>query len=167
MTGACLTFGCYVARFSGGEVVVYFRWRQTTRKSTNMPRRSAAELAAPTVRGRPARLAPPPSLSTDARTAFLAIVGSVEPEHFKPVDAPLVCRLAVAQTWSQRAEAELERDRGVVDGKPSPWIAILEKQVKTSAMLATRLRLTPQSRYDARAAARTAKVRIGPAPWEI
>ena len=133
-----------------------------------MPRRSAADLAFPRIDGRPDRLTPPPSLSTNARSAFVAIVDAAEPEAFRPGDLPLLCRLAVAQTWCERAERNLEIDGGVLaDGRLSPWVAVLEKQTKTVASLSTKLRLTPQSRYDARAAARNVKVHVGPAPWEI
>jgi hypothetical protein len=131
-----------------------------------MPRRSIADLAVPRVDGRPSRLTPPPSLSADARAAFQEIVGSVEPEHFKPADVPLICRLAAAHLWASRAEDELERIGAVVDGKLSPWATLLEKQNGAIRSLSTALRLTPQSRYDARAAARSATVHTGPVPWE-
>ena len=117
-----------------------------------MPRRSAADLSVLRVDGRPDRLVPPATLAPDARATFLAIVKSVEPEHFRPGDVHLLCRMAVACVWSERAEHGLELDGGIVDGRPSPWIVIQEKQIRAVAVLATKLRLCPQSRVDARSA---------------
>lgn len=131
-----------------------------------MPRRSAADLELINVRGRPERLTPPASLAPDARAAFVDIVGSVEPRHFKPSDTKAICRLASAHVWAERAEAQLEADGGITpDGKASPWHAVLEKHNLTVATLMTKLRLTPQSRVDARAAGRNANVPTRPPPW--
>ena len=131
-----------------------------------MPRRSAADLSVLRVDGRPDRLVPPATLAPDARATFLTIVKSVEPEHFRPGDVHLLCRMAVACVWSERAEHGLELDGGIVDGRPSPWIVIQEKQIRAVAVLATKLRLCPQSRVDARSGARTASTYTGPVPWE-
>jgi hypothetical protein len=105
-------------------------------------------------------------LSTEVARAFEAIVSTVEPEHFKPVDVPLIAQLATARVLLDRADVELERAGAVVDGRPSPWLTVRVKELRAVITLSTRLRLTPQSRYDARAAARS-HVYTGPRPWEI
>src|SRR6187399_2682317 len=83
-----------------------------------MPRRSAADLSVLRVDGRPDRLVPPATLAPDARATFLAIVKSVEPEHFRPGDVHLLCRMAVACVWSERAEHGLELDGGIRQAQP-------------------------------------------------
>jgi hypothetical protein len=118
------------------------------------------------VDGLPERLTPPASLAPDAKQAFIDIVNASEPKHFKPSDTKAICRLASAHVWAERAEAQLEADGGITpDGKASPWHAVLEKHNRTVATLMTKLRLTPQSRVDARAAGRNADVPTRPPPW--
>ena len=53
----------------------------------------------------------------------------------------------------------------VINGKPSPWITVQEKAVRAMVALSMRLRLSPQSRIDAKTLGRQ-EVRQGPAPWE-
>ncbi len=119
-------------------------------------RRSASDLAIlPAVSGTPARLEPPEHLTEAERKVFLALVDAVDPKHFARADLPLLATYCQATVITQETAHE-----------PSNF-ATWEKAAKLQAVLATRLRLAPQARFDARAAARHQKERTGPQPWEI
>ena len=44
------------------------------------------------------------------------------------------------------ASAHLEAEGHVIDGKPSPWLAVLAQSLKAMSTLSHRLRLSPQGR---------------------
>ena len=121
-----------------------------------MPRQSGASLTTLRVDGRPPRLAPPRHLSAEARRLFVELTGAVAPEHFTTADRPLLCQYVEALALAERAVRELRR-APVAGGKPSPWLAVAEKCWRSTATLATKLRLAPQARYDARQAGRRAQ----------
>jgi hypothetical protein len=83
-------------------------------------------------------------------------VRSVRPEHFRDGDADLLEQYAQSIALARQAYAEIERDGPVVDGRPSPWLVVLEKAHRSSAALAARLRLAPQMRTDPKVAGRNA-----------
>ena len=115
-----------------------------------MPRRSAASLSVvPIDVARPA-LRPPESLSEAERSLFVELASHAT--HLKSADAPLLASLAQAIILSRR----LARD----PAKVAEW----EKAVRTQAMLSTKLRMTPQSRTDSRAAGRQQQT-PGSDPW--
>jgi hypothetical protein len=72
-------------------------------------------------------------MAGDARQLFLDIVLANDPAHFKPSDAPLLCRYCEAHAWAARAAAANEA---------SDFVAM----TKTAIGLAMRLRLSPQAR---------------------
>jgi hypothetical protein len=117
-------------------------------------RKSAEILSVPNAAGRPSRLDPPDYLSKPAKTVFNDIVMSVDAEHFRECDVPLIASLAHA-TLMARTMAKNPT-------KIDQW----EKAVRTQAMLSTRLRLTPQSRIDPKTVGRKPHVRTGPLPWD-
>lgn len=128
-------------------------------------RKSAADLA--TVPGTGARrVQPPDHLTGRAREVFREIVEATDPKHFVSSDIPLLTSYAEAIALKEEAQKALDDEGGVVNGKKNAWYDILNKQVKVISTLAMRLRLTPHSRYDARAAARNTKHRIEPPPWD-
>ena len=93
---------------------------------------------------------------------FRELVASVPDGHFQAVDAHLLEQYAQAIILAREAFRQLQDD-GVIaaDGKPSPWLAVLEKSHKSAIALSARLRLAPQSRMSTRTAARNA---AGPRP---
>jgi hypothetical protein len=105
-------------------------------------RRSAHVLSFPRVDGTPEPLSPPKYLNTAERTAFQELIASVDTRSFVQSDIPLL----VSYIQSTLMVRKTARD--------PKQIANWEKAVRAQAMLATRLRISPQSRYDARAAAR-------------
>ena len=113
-------------------------------------RKSAANLVAfPVIENR-SRLEPPRSLTKREREVFVELAAHAG--HLKPCDAPLLASLAQSIILSRR----LARD----PAKVAEW----EKTVRTQAMLSTKLRMTPQSRTDSRAAGRQHEP-PGSDPW--
>ena len=132
-------------------------------------KQSAADLAIVRT-GEPERLQPPAHITPRARALFVELVASVSADHFVAADRPLLARYCEAVALAEQAEAKLAED-GPVDshGRASAWIGVWDKATKAASTAATRLRLTPHSRFDARAAAR--KTGRGPSayqtrPWE-
>jgi phage terminase small subunit len=127
-------------------------------------RRSAADLAI-SVDGKPERLKPPTHLGPDERRRFDELVESCDSTHFRRSDLPLLCRYVEADALGERAAAELRVSGPVINGRASPWLTAQEKAVRALVALSMRLRLSPQSRIDPKAASLrsdTAKHR----PWE-
>jgi phage terminase small subunit len=127
-------------------------------------RKSAASLDAITVDGSPDRLQPPDHLSADERRRFVDIVANCDARHFRPSDTTLLCRFVEADALAEKAAAEL-RKNPVIDGKPSAWLAVQEKNVRALVSLSMRLRLSPQSRIDSQALGRQ-QPRLTVNPWE-
>ncbi len=94
-------------------------------------------------------ITPSASLSDEAVRVFDFIVRSVSPDHFSDVDRPLLESYATAIVNARRAQEAIDRDGQVTpDGKVSPWVGVLEKQIRNIVALVMRLRLAPQSRFD-------------------
>lgn len=121
-----------------------------------MPKQSAAALSVVRVDGRLNRLSPPSGMSKEAAAVFRRLVAAVEPEHFSLSDEPLLQAYCEAIVLQERAAKELHKNP-LLNGKLSPWLAVVEKCWRSSTALSLRLRLAPQSRYDARAAHRRTK----------
>lgn len=110
-----------------------------------MPRRSraATEADAVSIPSEPIAVQPPESLSPAARAAFVALVASCEPDHFRDCDIGLISRYAVASVMAETAEAALQADPD--DGKA---LALWDKATRAMSGLALRLRIGPQSRRE-------------------
>src|SRR6476619_4410771 len=111
-------------------------------------RKSRAELATPAVYRLPTndRLQPPADLGEDARKIFIDIVLANEATAFRASDMPLLTAYCRAIVQEQTASAHLEAEGHVIDGKPSPWLAVLGQSQKALVAFAHRLKLSPQSR---------------------
>jgi len=94
------------------------------------------------------RLKPPVNLSEGAAAIFVQTVNAVDPDHFSPVDLPLVEQYAAAADLARQAQKHLDEDGAVIDGKASAWLAVLEKSNRSCVALSARLRVCPQSRFD-------------------
>ena len=127
-------------------------------------RKSGANMGVLQVDGKPKQLDPPTSLSTAERAIFCDVVAGCDRDHFRPSDLPLLVRYVEAAALGDQAAEQL-RLGAVINGKPSPWITVQEKAVRAMVALSMRLRLSPQSRIDAKTLGRQ-EVRQGPAPWE-
>jgi phage terminase small subunit len=94
------------------------------------------------------RLKPPVTLSKGAAAVFAQTVAAVDPDHFSVVDTPLLEQYAAASDLARQAQTRLDVNGAVIDGKASPWLAVLEKANRACVALAARLRVCPQSRFD-------------------
>ena len=118
-------------------------------------RRSAANLVTLSVDGSPRRLEPPADLRADERALFAQLVNACSPRHFVELDLPLLISFCQA-TLMARNSANNPK-------KVGEW----ERGVRLQCLLATRLRLSVQSRVDPKTLARAVKERTGPVPWEV
>src|SRR6185369_2262636 len=89
---------------------------------------------------------PPSGLSEEGRQVFLNIVLATEPTQFRASDMPLLTAYVRAIEMERAASARLEAEGHVIDGKPSPWLAVLAQSLKAMSTLSHRLRLSPQGR---------------------
>lgn len=112
------------------------------------------------------RLKPPATLSPKASEIFKRLVRSVDADHFRSVDMPLLTQYCVACAQADEASAKLAKDGAVIDGKASPWLSVQEKSMRAAAVLATKLRVAPLSRFDRTAAAANSRESFGKRPWD-
>ena len=97
------------------------------------------------------RLSPPAGLSAKERTLFNNIVAAVDPSHFRPSDIPLLYSYVQAILMTHR----LARANKIDD-----WV----KASRVALALATKLRVTPKSRIDAKTLG-AQQLPDGRAPW--
>lgn len=119
-------------------------------------RKSSFSVVPISVDGAPARLKPPPSLSSAERAAFIELIAACSPKHFVEADIPLLVSFVQATLISRALAAQALNDASVIPA----W----EKAVRVQATLATRLRLSPQSRTDPQTIARQQRS-VAPQPW--
>jgi hypothetical protein len=91
------------------------------------------------------------------RALFNDLINATDAEHFRQSDLPLLINFVQSTLLARRAAAGMERD--------SDLIAVFEKAIKLQGMLATRLRIAPQSRLDPKTVARH-QLYDGPPPWD-
>jgi hypothetical protein len=106
------------------------------------------------------RLKPPSWLTREEKKLFSEIVGSCRAKHFTQSDESLLCSFVQACLLSRRSIKKAAKDRGA--------LLVWERSTKLMGILATKLRLAPQSRIDAQSVARgRPSVPVGqPRPWE-
>lgn len=117
------------------------------------------------------RLPVPDDLGREAGEVWQAIVSGLPTDWFTPGSAPLLVQLCRHVVAARRVAGWLARIEEAADLDGDLWLRLLARQEaesKAIAALATRLRLTPQSRYTPHGAARAAGKDIGrPRPWEV
>jgi hypothetical protein len=87
---------------------------------------------------------------------FREILVAAPQDHLKMGDEHLVEAFAQAVVLARQASAELAARGPVIEGRTSPWVIVLEKQHRAISAISARLRLSPQHRFDTRAAGRRA-----------
>jgi phage terminase small subunit len=90
----------------------------------------------------------PTGLSDQEERVFRQLLASVDGTHFHPSDLPLLVAYCQAVAQHDRAVQAIRREGDVVDGKPSPWVVVLEKAQRAMVALSMRLRLSPQARRE-------------------
>ena len=128
-----------------------------------MPRRSIADLAVPRVGTLVDRIRTPERLTGVPRKVFAELVAGVPADHFRPGDAPLLECYAETIALAREAAEMLRADGVVVEGRPSPWLAVLDRAHRAAVPMAKGLRLAPSTREPLKT------VKPGPAgslpPW--
>jgi hypothetical protein len=114
-------------------------------------RKPLAAVAFPAIVAPRPPIEPPQCLTEPERALFVELAEGAE--HLRPTDGPLLTAyVQAAITSHQSAHDPLRAD-------------IWERATRLAAMLATKLRLTAQSRTDSKAVGRQ-ELLTGPGPWE-
>jgi hypothetical protein len=116
-----------------------------------------ANLAALNVTGQPPRLTPPADLNAAERKSFVELIDACSPSHFAASDLPLLTSYVQATLLARQAAPGA--------GEDSNLMGVWERAVKLQAILATKLRLSPQSRVEPKTLARQ-QPDCGRKPWE-
>lgn len=130
-----------------------------------MARKSLADTGTRVARLPSARLAPPADLSEREAEIWRAVVETKPAEWFAPDSAPLLKEYVRAVVTCDRLAGTVEQ--AFKSGVPSKSLLDMrDKESRRSASLATKLRLTQQSRYRPDRAATADKQANGARPWE-
>jgi hypothetical protein len=92
---------------------------------------------------------------------FGELVASVDASHFRESDRPILEELAQAVALQREAVGMLSAEGLIVAGAVNPLAKVVATQGRLIASLATRCRLTPQSRMSKDKAARTGVEPVG------
>ena len=137
-------------------------------------RKSTAEMSVVVpIDTRRKKLEPPADLKAEEAQIFRQLVSACAPDHFVKSDIPLLVAYCTSIHLSRWAADAIESDNSFF----TTW----ERATRMIATLATRLRLAPQARIDARAAGRSTRTapdderiwekgwatRDKPKPWEV
>jgi hypothetical protein len=120
-------------------------------------RKSAEELSIVSLASARKPIEPPADLKAPEARIFNQVVDACAPNHFRKSDIPILTAFATA-THLSRFYAERI---GETETAFKNW----EAAVRLQLSIGTKLRLTPQSRYDPKTVARDIP-HDGPAPWE-
>lgn len=113
------------------------------------------------------RMAPPRGLSDDESRLWREVVDSKPVEWFQPDSAPLLTEYVRAVVMSGQLDAQLKAALvGSETGELKALLDMRDKESKRVVSIATKLRLTQQSRYTPQAAATANKKAAGGRPWE-
>jgi hypothetical protein len=118
------------------------------------PGRKSADTAALLTDDSPPPLDPPKYLNAAERELFKELIASISTRAFVPSDMPLLVSFVQATLLSRKTAGDPEQ------------IGTWKEAVKVQAVLATKLRLAPQSRLDRKVAGRI-QARVAPDPWEL
>ena len=125
-----------------------------------MPRRSQSDLMTVRPATKAARIKCRSEAPGDVRELFGEIVMSCPADHFRASDGHLLEAFCQATLLCRAAFRSLRDGGPIVDGKPSPWLSVLEKMHRSATQLAGKLRLAPIARLDSKTAARRREDRL-------
>lgn len=117
--------------------------------------------------GLPERLVPPSDLTPEQCARWRGVVDSKPHDWFGPDSAPLLKEYVRAEAMCDLLAFQIEAAlKGGEQGEVKALLDMRDKESKRLTSLATKLRLTQQSRYTPQAAA-TANKKAGNArPWQ-
>lgn len=125
--------------------------------------KSAAELATVTSLTKPAP-EPLPELSDAEARAWRRYTQSKPGDWFNLDDLPLLAELCRAVVMCDRLAGRIDKAANI--DSLQKLLSMRDKEARRVTVLATKLRLTPQSRYDKGAAATAAKRGSATRPWD-
>jgi hypothetical protein len=111
-----------------------------------------------------ARPAPPEEFDAPERAVWHKITNSCPPDWFGPECQPLLARLCMLHVMAEELETELRANNNRFADKKD-YAAYLDT-LKQVANLSTKLRLTPQSRFNRLEAGSRMKNRATYRPWQ-
>ena len=120
-------------------------------------RKSAEELSVVHLASARKPIEPPAGLKQQEAAIFRQTVAACAANHFRKADIPVLIAFATATHLSRFYAEQI----GETETAFKNWEAAVRLQIS----LATKLRITPQSRYDPKTIARH-EPHDGPAPWE-
>src|SRR5262245_13667312 len=106
------------------------------------------------VDGRPSKLEPPSYLTAPEIELFEELVAACAADHFRQSDLPMLASFVQATLLARSA------------GRDPAMVAEFDRLARLQATLATKLRLTVQSRSDPKNIGRQQLLPMGPMPWE-
>lgn len=126
--------------------------------ATKRGRKSAAELATPRALRLNSRLDPSPSLTDEQAAVWVETLAGLAPDWIQPEAREVMaayCRHAVAIQRIAACVKQYEASADEFDfARYNEMLKAQERETRALGALATRLRLTPQSRYTPATAAR-------------
>jgi len=101
------------------------------------------------------RLQPPAGLPDEVEAVFRLIVSACDPAHFAPAESPLLVEYCYVLARCARAEAAIRIEGEVIqtprgDVRANPWLSIVKDARHQVGILATKLRLAPNSRVESK-----------------
>lgn len=114
------------------------------------------------------RLQPPDKLMAEEKALFETTVASMPPGWFKKHDLPLLTAFVRHATNADRIAAQLiaDTEAGHHPVTLKPLYEMLEKEQRAMSSAATRLRITPQTSYQAKKSRADGQDPDEPKPWE-
>ena len=121
--------------------------RQRGRKSV------AAQSMTPLI-GASQRMRPRAEDPAAVQAIVAELIAAADPDHFAEVDWPILTSYGQAILLERTAYQHLAMEGVVLGLKANPWLTVAEKAGRQIIACSMRLRLAPQSRLDAKHAAR-------------
>lgn len=113
------------------------------------------------------RLAPPKGLTKEQAALWARVVESKPADWFTPDNAPMLAEYVRASTMCDILEAQIQAAVAGDDAaEVKAYLDMRDKESKRVSSLATKLRLTQQSRYTPQAAATATKRAGASRPWK-
>ena len=113
-----------------------------------MPRQAAASIGFATgTAGTRTQIMPPDDLNPLEKTEFIDVVLGSPANHFLPADIAMIS-LYVRHTVGERIAFGEFQAAPIVDGKPSPWLAIMVAHSRVMTTTARRLNINPANRVS-------------------
>jgi hypothetical protein len=131
-------------------------------------RKSSAALSVVAPTSLPQRMEPPQGFTESQGALWREIVAGKPVDWFAADNAPLLAEYVRAVDMGNRLALEIEATlAGTADHSLKDLLRMRDMEAKRATSIATKLRLTQQSRYTPQAAATADKNNSGGKPWQF